>query len=680
MGVVLAALLGVHKHYGDQVVLDEATLELRPSERIALIGRNGSGKSTILRLLAGRDTPEKGSVFLREDVVLGMLEQDPVFDEDTSVQGSAERAFADLDALEARLSELEAEGLQDPGVYERWEDLHETFMRRGGYERRARRDAVLYALGFRGREGDLVRNLSGGEKTRLGLARLLMMQPDILLLDEPTNHLDMDMRAWLEGYLTRYPGAAVLVSHDRAFLDGACGKTAEISRGTLRSFDGAPTAYREHRAEQRAIEERTRANQEKEAARLEAAASQMKKWAGQNAKLHRRAKSMEKRLDRYEAQMVDGPEDPERTTRFRFASEPSADLVLQAEHLTKRYDVPLFEDVSLVVRAGERIGLVGPNGAGKTTFLRTLLGETASDDPRGQVRFGSRVRVGYYDQELGDVDPDRTLIEEMIRLTGDTEAHNLLGRFMFPYDAQYKKIRDLSGGERARLALLKLVLAQRNLLVLDEPTNHLDVEMIEVVEAALEDFAGTLILVSHDRRFLEALVDRVWEVRDGRLEDYEGDFGFYLRKRGERRAAPAEAARVADRSGAAASGNGSGSGASAATAPGEPGSGSIEGVTTQGAGKGQTAGDAVAASATRTADDTGRTPWQLRRDREELEERIAALEGELEAVTARLAATADLTPDEIAELGEAHATLDGELIDVMARWDEVVEALGAREN
>src|SRR5690554_2964030 len=528
--MLLAAIHAVEKVYGEQVVLQDATLELRDGDRVALIGRNGSGKSTILKLLARLEEPDAGRVFTAEDVTLAHLEQDPQFDDVQTVVDVAQRAFQELDVLEERLKELETAGLDDPELFRRWEALHATFERRGGYARRARRDAVLSALGFAHRHDQPVRQLSGGERTRLGLAQLLMAQPDVLLLDEPTNHLDVEMRQWLEGHLARYPGAALIVSHDRAFLDGAASRTAEVSRGRLRVGPGNPSAFRAARAEAERLQAMQRANEEKERDRLQAATDQMKRWAGQNAKLHRRAKAMQKRVERFEAEMVEEVERGERTLRFAFDADESGAIVLTGEHPTKRFDGrTLFEAVSCELRQGDRVALVGPNGAGKSTLLKMIIGQLPSDDPLGQVRTGARVRLGYYDQELRGVNGQNTLFEELLQRMGDVEAHNALGRFLFPYEAQFKRIDDLSGGERARLSLLDLTLGRYNLLVLDEPTNHLDVEMISALEAALQAYEGTLLFVSHDRRFLEALAERVWEVRDGRFEAYEGDWGYYQR-------------------------------------------------------------------------------------------------------------------------------------------------------
>ena len=643
--MVLAALRQAEKQYGQRLVLDDVTLELRAGARTALIGRNGAGKTTILRLLAGTEAPDAGEAWRRDGVVVGTLAQDPAFDEGRTTLDVCEAAFAELDALEARLQGLEAEGLDDPGVYARWEELHEVFERRGGYERRARRDMILHALGFAGREHEPVARFSGGEKTRLALARLLMRAPDVLLLDEPTNHLDVAMRGWLEGWLARYPGAALVVSHDRAFLDGACDRTAEISRGALRERPGNPTTFRNDQAEQDRIDERTRANQRKEEDRLEAAALQMRKWAGQNAKLMRRVKAMETRLERHRDGMIGDAERPERSVRFLFQEGDGGDNVLHATHLKKGYrGVTLFRDVDVVLRAGERIAITGPNGAGKTTFLRVLLGEVASDDPKTALRWGSKVRVGYYDQELRGVDPDRTLIEELIRMVGDREAHDLLGRFLFPFEAQYKRVADLSGGERARLALLKLTMGRYDMLVLDEPTNHLDVEMIEALEAALDAFEGTLILVSHDRRFIGNLATRVWEIEDGRFEDYEGDWSFFERKRPERRSP-------------------------------RPPAGSVD--------------EAAVPTPSRPLDDGPQdddldpryrelSPWKLERELEQAEARVARLEAELADVAGRLADPDHHTPDRLADLGRSHARLEEDLLDAMDAWEAVERTLAAK--
>ena len=632
---VLAALHNVDKFYGGQTVLEGAHLELRASSRHALIGRNGAGKSTILRLLAGTEEPDGGTVYRRDDVAVGVLDQELQLEGAETVSELSDRAFTHLDAMEKELTRLEAAGLDDPGTFASWEALHEVFERRGGYARRSRRDAVLNALGFQGREGDAVRNLSGGEKTRLGLARLLMAQPDLLLLDEPTNHLDMEMRDWLSRHLAGYSGATLIISHDRDFLDTSCQQTAEIRNARLRSSNGNPTVYRQERLEQERIEELTRQNQAKEHERLESAAAQMKAWAGQNAKLHRRARAMFKRVERFEDTMLPEAERVQGATRFSFDADDSGEIVLQAGHLSRHLDDrQLFKDVEVTLRRGDRVALLGPNGAGKTTLFRTLLGDAASDDPRGYVRTGSRVRLGYYDQELRDVDPQRTLIEELIRLTGDVEAHNLLGRFMFPFDAQYKQIGSLSGGEKARLALLKLTMGQYNLLILDEPTNHLDVEMIEALEDALNDYTGTLLMVSHDRRFVGSVADTVWELADGHLEMYPGGLEYWQFKRQEQKTLEAAAPAVA-----------------------------------------QPAGRSTARQEAPANPRLQASRWQLERRLEELENGIAGLEEQLAASNGLLSDPLGLSPEQLTEASEQHGRLEAELLEAMGEWEEITAHL-----
>ncbi len=633
--MLLAALQQVEKFYGDQTVLKNANLEVRGGSRIALIGRNGSGKSTMLRLLMKQETPDDGKVYLRDGVTIAMLEQDPNFEEFTTITELADKAFADIEVIETELKRLEDAGLDKPEIYDEWEKVHEVFERRGGYERRSRRDAVLYSLGFRGREDELVKHLSGGEKTRLGLAKLLMAQPDVLLLDEPTNHLDMEMREWLEGYLGRYPGGVLLVSHDRLFLDKACSQTAEISLAKLRNYDGNPTKYREARIEQLRLEEATRQNQQKAYDKLEASATQMKKWARQNAKLHRRAKSMEKRLARLGDQMIGDADMVERTTRFSFECAESGDIVLQAKNLSKSFDKPLFKDVDFTMRRGERIALVGSNGAGKSTFLKTIMGEIASDDHTAELLFGARVKVGYYDQELKGVDPELTLADELMRMVGDIEAHNMLGNFLFPYDAQFKLIKDLSGGERARLALLKLTLGEYNFLVLDEPTNHLDVEMIEALEEALDFYTGTLLVVSHDRRFIAETTDIIWDLRDGEWIDYAGDWEYYQFKRKQLEDGHKEAAK--DK-------------------------------------KKQKAQEAA------TQEEKVKTPskWQLERTIESLEEEISELEEQLAEVNEKLQNPALLSHQELADVAQKHGDLDTALTEKMQAWEDASEMLASK--
>ncbi|HHO54988.1 MAG TPA: ABC transporter ATP-binding protein [Trueperaceae bacterium] len=627
--MLLAALRNVEKFYGEQTVLEDANLELRDNTRTALIGRNGAGKSTILNLLTKLVEPDRGEIYLRDGVSVAKLEQDPNFANHLSVEQISEQAFDELDKLEKRLEILEAD-LADPKTYEEWEIVHEVFERRGGYKRRSRRDAVLYALGFRGREQQLASSLSGGEKTRLGLAKILMAQPDVLLLDEPTNHLDMNMRAWLEKYLSFYPGAVLIVSHDRELLDRSCSLTSEIAMAKLRSFKGNVSQYRAYRAEQLRLEELTRKNQQAEHERLDTAAKRMKKWAGQNAKLHRRAKAMERRLERFEDTMIADADLEAGKTRFGFDCEPSGEIVMQAKGLTKSFnDKLLFKNTEFTIRKEQRIALVGANGAGKSTFLKMLLGDITSDSPNANIQYGSRVRLGYYDQELKGVNPDNTLIEEMISLVGITQAHNMLGQFMFPYDAQYKKIRDLSGGEKARLALLKLTLGEYNFLVLDEPTNHLDVEMIEALENALMAYTGTLFIVSHDRRFIDKVTNIIWEIDKQELIQYDGDWGYYQFLQNKKQEQEKEL------------------------------------------GKSQ---KQIIVEKPKPKNKISK--WQAKQDIVQVEASIEALETELEQIQHKLTGADGISPEEIIEASKRYPSLEQELLNAMENWEQLSEIIG----
>ncbi len=547
---MLALLDGVEKDYGAQVVLKGVTLAVEPGDRLALVGRNGAGKSTLLRLLTGAEKPDAGFVRWSPGVRARALKQDPTFPAGATVNSVLDAAFHDLDALEAELNEA-AEAMTDDASIQHHAELLEHYARRGGFERRARKDAVALAFGFRGREHEDVGKLSGGERTRLGLAALLVENPDVLLLDEPTNHLDIVMVEWLEGFLSRYPGAVLLVSHDRAFLDAVTTETAHLWNGCLKRHPGNYTTFREGLEAELERQAAKHAQESKRIADFEKSTARMKIWGLGMSKLARRARSMETRLERMKASATPPPPPEERTSRITFYAPESGETVLDARHITRRLGGrTLFENVNVTVRRGERIALIGRNGAGKTTLLRALLGLSPSDDARSEVRVGARVKVGYYDQQLRGVDEDSTLYREARDLVlKDQDAHDLLGTFMFPYDSHDKPVRVLSGGERARLALLKLAQEDNNFLVLDEPSNHLDMEMLESLEGALDAYEGTLLMVSHDRRLIENLADRIWLLEDGRFHEYPGGYAYYKEKHQQlvpevvapTRAAPTEA-------------------------------------------------------------------------------------------------------------------------------------------
>ncbi len=528
---MLAQLLNVEKFYGDTDILRGINLRVFAGDRFALAGRNGAGKSTLLKILSGLEEASSGQVELAPGLSLCLLRQDPDFSALGTVIEAVESAFTEFDALEKKMRDLEPQ-LENETAQHEYHELEEHYRLRGGYSRNSRRDAVLTALGFLGREQDKLSALSGGERTRLALAQALVAQPELLLLDEPTNHLDIVMIEWLEGFLRNYPGAILMVSHDRAFLDATTTRTALLERGELQIFEGNYSAFQKKYAAMREVQAKRAHNDAREQKRLADAAEQMRIWGFRNEKLAIRARGMLKRVERFEEQMTDTPDEALAVSRVNFPAPESAEVVMVAESLSKSFAKRnLFTNINLHVRRGERIAIVGRNGTGKTTLLKMLVGLVASDDARAKVHLGSRVRAGYYDQQLRGVDETNSLYNEVRNLVSlDQEAYDLLGAYLFPYDQIERPVSQLSGGERARLALLKLAKQECNLLILDEPTNHLDMEMLETLEKALTAFTGTLIMVSHDRSFIEKLANKIWLLEDGKFYEYPGGWNYYLQK------------------------------------------------------------------------------------------------------------------------------------------------------
>ncbi|MGK0617593.1 ribosomal protection-like ABC-F family protein [Meiothermus cerbereus] len=614
---------------GARDLLAGVNLELRHGDRLALVGANGSGKTTLMRLLAGSLEPSAGRIHRTEGVHLELLPQDPQYSPSDTVESVLKRGFARVQAMEAELARLEAR-LADLEVYHRWEVLHERYQAIGGYQQRARYEAVLKGLRFVGREQEKTSVLSGGEARRLALGALLLSGSDALLLDEPTNHLDLEMTDWLVDFLQSFGGATVTVSHDRRFLDQVTQRVAWLRRGQLKLYEGNYSAFRQQRAIQEEQEARAYANWLKEKQRREGILEQAQRWAHSSAKHARRLHSLETRMAQFMQEAVAAPDadDPTVQIRFPLEQQATAERVLEGWELQKTLGGrTLFYIPSLLVRKGERIALIGPNGAGKTTLLRVLLGLLPSDHPAGRVKTGPGVRVGYYDQKLSGFDPQLTLFETLYRMLGE-KAHAALGAWMFPYEAQFKQVKQLSGGERARLALLSLSLQQASLLVLDEPTNHLDLETVEALEQALLSYTGTLLLVSHDLAFLDKLASRTWHVHHGQFGDYPGPPSEYLERR---------KAEVVPKS------------------PEPP------------------AAQTVGQPASKT---TGRVKgrWHLEREKERLENRIAELEAQVQALLAQANAP-NLHHLEYAQIAEAQHRLEAELEQAFARWAEVTEQL-----
>ncbi|MBW5448309.1 ATP-binding cassette domain-containing protein [Cohnella sp. CFH 77786] len=532
---------GIHKYYGTTPVLTGVSIQVGERDRIGLVGANGAGKSTFLRILAGELQADTGSVSKAKDLRIGYLAQNgglqghrTIMEEMTSAFGPLLEQEKALQAMETRIADPaeQEDAVRYASLLAQYSDLAERFREAGGYEMNNRIRSVLHGMGF----GDFdpateVSSLSGGQRTRLALARLLLVQPDLLLLDEPTNHLDIDTLGWLEQYLRTYSGAMVIVSHDRYFLDATVTAIVEIERHTATRYTGNYTRFMDLKAADFAQKVKLFEQQRKEIARME-------EFVQRNiarASTTRRAQSRRNALERIERLEKPGAL---RGASFSFTTERrSGKDVLQvydASAAPSPNMPPLFREVSLEVKRGERLALLGPNGVGKTTLLRALVGSLELRS--GSIRWGAGVSLGYYDQEQRELNPGNTVLEEVWSSyphKAEAEIRTVLGNFLFSGDDVKKTVGSLSGGEKARVALSKLMLKQANVLVLDEPTNHLDLMSREVLEAALEEYDGTLLFVSHDRYFLNRIADRIVELHPGGTVNYLGNYDDLLQKKRE---------------------------------------------------------------------------------------------------------------------------------------------------
>ena len=541
--MALLEVSGVTFGYTGEPLFSDVALKLEAGERAGLVAPNGAGKSTLLRVLAGDLEADRGFVVPKKGATVGYFRQSHEVKAQGSVMDVLLSGFGELVALRHALAEAQvaaADGSE--AALTRLSDLDDQYHRAGADAIERRVEVIAEKLGFKLPDLDRdVTTLSGGERGRLSLGIVLASEPDILLLDEPTNHLDLETIRWLEQHLCAWRGAVLVVSHDRAFLDAVCGITMELGRTTFRVYPLPYSRYHEERAEDL---ERERRQAEEQASFVEKTEDFIRRnMAGQKTK---QAQSRQKMLDKLER--VARPEDvwarAERV-RFRFAEAPrSGDIVLEAKGLgAERGGKRLFEGVDLLVRRGDRIGIVGPNGTGKTTLMK-LLAERGAPEDVGSVRRGTNLREGYFDQQLGSLDKTRTGVEEIRSVRGDLNvdgARQYLARFRFYGDDPLRKVGSLSGGESTRLALAKLLLEPRNLLFLDEPTNHLDIPAAEILEEALVGFEGTVILVSHDRRFLETVTTRTLSFRPEGIDTYEGGFKDYVDALERRRKADADA-------------------------------------------------------------------------------------------------------------------------------------------
>src|SRR5688572_24716688 len=527
---MLFRLSGVQKSYGVQDVLRGATLQVNAGEHVGLVGRNGAGKSTIFRLVRGEESADRGDVVRARNVKLGLLDQHVHFEPGSNVHESTLAAFGRLQQIEHEMHELEhrmAEAGDDlEKVLESYSDQQHEFEHEGGFEYAARAESILQGLGFDREMWSLeTEKLSGGQQNRLGLACLLLAAPDVLLLDEPTNHLDVNAVEWLESFLREYSSAFVIISHDRYFLDRSCRRIVELENGRAASYTGNYSDYLVEREERREAQQRAYDNQQHLIAKTQEFIR--RNIAGQKTK---QAKSRRKMLEKLERLDAVRPEQSSGDFRLQ-AIERTGNHVLTVTDLAVGYpETLLAQKISFILRRGECLGIIGPNGSGKTTFLRTILNKLAP--LAGEVRWGTKVQVGYYAQQLDDLDDRSEIIMELRRVAPSTatagELRSFLAKFLFTGDDVYKHVRDLSGGEKGRLALAKLIYSSVNVLVLDEPTNHLDIPSREALEEALSAYEGTIVTISHDRYFLDRVATQILALDGvGGAEHYDGDYTEY---------------------------------------------------------------------------------------------------------------------------------------------------------
>ena len=540
--MLLASLQNVTKRYGDQAVLRGASFTVSSGQKLGVIGPNGSGKTTILRILLGREPPSDGTAVLAKGVRVGYVPQYVEYDEEQTV---LECILAEHRRLAAEVREQE-ERLAHAGSSEmdralrRYQGARDEYDRIGGDDVPRRARAMLDALGLAGRGGQQITSLSGGEKNVLSLTQAMLAEPDLLVLDEPANHLDYLGVAWLEDFLTRFRGAALVVSHNRYLLDRVAGGILQLDNGAVRYYDGGYSACRATRLRELLARQSDYVANQKRLAQLEALVQRFAEITKRSSDpaWGRRLRARRSQLAREKRAAVDRPTLGPDAMRVDFEAEASrANIAVQVRGYRKAFgELHLFDNVDLDIGCGERVALVGPNGCGKSSLLRDIIehGEWDHD----VIRIGPSLRVGYCPQEQETLQGDNLILDEVVSVGGVSrrDASGLLGRLLFPWERLDKRVADLSGGERNRLQLAKLIALKPNFLVLDEPTNHLDIPAREAVEEALSDFDGTILVVSHDRYFLDKIVSRVVEVRDRRLISYPGNFSDFWHARRAARA------------------------------------------------------------------------------------------------------------------------------------------------
>lgn len=538
--MILLQTQKIARHFGAEILFENVSIEIKDKARVGLVGRNGAGKTTLLNILSGKEEPDVGSIHKKKDCTIGYLDQHTGLESNLTIWEEMEKLAEPVRLIEKEMHSIEHE-LSDASLdkqsdhyfdlLKRYDYLQQSFKENNGYGIESEIRSVLH--GFRYYEEDYntpISNLSGGQKTRLALAKLLLQKKDLLILDEPTNHLDIDTLAWLENYLQNYSKSLLIVSHDRYFLDKVVQDIYEVSRGTVDNYPGNYSNYLKQKAERITREWKVFEKQQKKIDKLE-------DFVNRNlvrASTTKRAQSRRKQLEKMDT--LDRPQGDEKSAHFQFATErESGQLVLQTKELAIGYDeTPLSENIELDIRKEDSIAVVGPNGVGKTTLLKTI--NKLLTPVLGEVKYGTKVDLGYYDQEQRTLNDKKSVLNEIWDdhpLLPEQSIRTLLGSFLFSGDDVEKSVNSLSGGEKARVALAKLALEKNNMLLLDEPTNHLDIDSKEVLENALIDFEGTLLFVSHDRYFINRLATKVVELSESGAPLYLGDYDYYLQKKAE---------------------------------------------------------------------------------------------------------------------------------------------------
>lgn len=526
----------ISKSFGTDVIIKSCSFNIEDHEKAAIVGINGAGKSTLLKIITGIEPADTGLVTLAKDKTLGYLSQqqnlnsdNTIYDELLSVKQYILDMEAQLRSIENQMKSADDTALET--LMKKYSDLNHGFELNNGYAYKSEITGVLKGLGFAEEDFTLnVNTLSGGQKTRVALGRLLLSKPDIILLDEPTNHLDMESISWLENYLLNYSGAVLIVAHDRYFLDKIVSKIIELDNGNATVFSGNYTDYASKKAILRNMQLKEYLNQQREIKHQEEVITKLKQF--NREKSIKRAESREKMLNKME--FVDKPEIL--NDKMDIKLEPnviSGNDVLTVDNLTKGFDgTVLFDNICFQIKRGERVALIGSNGTGKTTILKLINGIIPADS--GSIYLGAKVNIGYYDQEHHVLDPDKTIFDEIRDAYPDlnnTQIRNTLAAFLFTNEDVFKYIKDLSGGERGRVSLAKLMLSNANFLILDEPTNHLDITSKEILENALNSYTGTVLFVSHDRYFINSTATRIIELANKTVVNYIGNYDYYLEKK-----------------------------------------------------------------------------------------------------------------------------------------------------